>query len=114
MDNTPAPATQARVSVIMDEATLSKLQGMTDHISVFLVRKGQLEQRRQDLKNPTTLGKVKFWFQIDHNSGGSIILCYDKHPKDWDIDLILKEINDLEHIFYVSEGFQYLDATRYS
>lgn len=112
MDNTPPPARTARVSVITDEAILAKLNPMTDHISVFLVRKGQLEQRRQDVRNPTILGGVKFWFQIDDRSG-SIILCYDKQPVEWDIDAILKDINDQEHMFYVQAGFQYLDLTGY-
>jgi hypothetical protein len=55
------------------------------------------------LTNPTLLGGVKFWFQLDPRSG-STVLCYDKHPTTWDIDAILKEITDLEHIFYVQEG----------
>lgn len=101
--------TQAQVSVITDETTLQKLQNLSEHIALFLVRKGQVEQRRQDLQNRTILGGVNFWFQIDPNNG-AIILCYDKHPTEWDIDLILKNINDLEHIFYVQEGVAYYDG----
>src|SRR3982751_355107 len=100
---------QAQVSVITDEAVLKKLNAMTDHISLFLARKAMVEYRRQDLSNRTILGGVNFWFQIDPNNG-STILCYDKHPSEWDIDLILKNINDLEHIFYVQEGLVFYDA----
>ena len=96
-------STQAQVAVISDPAILTKLQAISDHITVFLCRKAMVEYRRQDLSNPTMLGKVKFWFQIDPRSG-STILCYDKHPTEWDIDAILKEITDMEHIFYVQEG----------
>lgn len=95
--------TQAQVAVITDPAILAKLQAITDHITVFLCRKAMVEYRRQDLSNPTLLDKVKFWFQIDPRSGATI-LCYDKHPTEWDIDAILQEITDMEHIFYVQEG----------
>ena len=96
-------ATQAQVSVITHPVVLSKLQAISDHIAIFLSRKAMVEYRREDLTNPTLLDGVKFWFQIDPNNG-STILCYDKHPQDWNVDNILKEINDLEHIFYVQEG----------
>lgn len=96
-------AANAQVAVISEPELLAKLQGLSDHIAVFLSRKAMVEYRRQDLTNPTTLASVKFWFQIDPNSG-STILCYDKHPTEWNIDAILKEINDMEHIFYVQEG----------
>lgn len=95
--------TQAQVAVISDPEILSKLQDISDQIALFLSRKAMVEYRRQDLSNPTTLAEVKFWFQIDPRSG-STILCYDKHPTEWDVNGILKEINDLEHIFYVQEG----------
>lgn len=111
-NTTPQHQVQAKVSVITDPQILAKLNALTDHISLFLVRKGQVEQKRQDMSNRTTLGKVEFWFQIDPRSN-SIILCYSKHPTEWDIDAILKEINDLEHIFYVQEGVVYLDTTRF-
>lgn len=68
-----------------------------------------VEYRRQDLTNPTMLAGVKFWFQIDPNNG-STILCYDKHPTEWDIDGILKAITDLEHIFYQNEGVIFWDG----
>ena len=100
---------QAQISVITDPEVLSKLQNLSDHIAVFLARKAMVEYRRQDLTNPTLLGGVKFWFQIDPNNG-STVLCYDKHPADWDIDAILKNITDLEHIFYVQEGVVFWDG----
>jgi hypothetical protein len=95
--------TQAQITVIQEEEILAKLQGLSDHIATFLCRKGMLEKIRQDLHNPTVLGGVKFWFQIDPRSH-STILCYDKHPTGWNIDKILKDINDLEHIFYEQES----------
>ena len=95
--------TQAQVAIITDPVILAKLQALSDYIAVFLSRKAMLEYRRQDLSNPTTLAEVQFWFQIDPRSG-STILCYDKHPTEWNIDAIMKAINDLEHIFYVQEG----------
>lgn len=100
---------QAHISVITDAETLQKLQNLSDHIALFLVRKGQMEQRRQDLTNRTILGGVNFWFQID-DKNGSIILCYDKHPKDWKVDEIMRNINDLEHMFYVQEGMVFVDT----
>lgn len=103
---------QAQISVITDEETLSKLQNLSDHVSLFLVRKGMLEHRRQDLLNRTILGGINFWFQID-GSNGSIILCYDKHPSEWNVDEILKNINDLEHIFYVQEGVAFYDGRNF-
>lgn len=96
-------ATQAQVAVISDPEILARLQDISDHIALFLSRKAMVEYRRQDLSNPTLLAGVKFWFQIDPNSGYTI-LCYDNHPTEWKVDQILKEINDLEHIFYVQEG----------
>lgn len=101
--------TQTTVSVITDPAVLARLQALTDNIAFFLTRKAMHEYRRQDFTNRTTLGKVSFWFQIDPNDG-STVLCYDKHPSEWDIDLILKNISDLEHIFYVSEGLVVVDT----
>lgn len=101
--------TTAQISVITDPEVLAKLQDLSDYISVFLCRKAMVEYRRQDLTNPTLLAGVKFWFQIDP-SNLSTILCYDKHPTEWNIDTILKEINDLEHIFYVQEGILYWDG----
>lgn len=95
--------TQAQVSVISDPEMLAKLQGITDHITLFLCRKAMVEYRRQDLTNPTLLDKVKFWFQIDPRSGDTI-LCYDAHPTAWNIDAILKAITDMEHIFHVQES----------
>lgn len=61
------------------------------------------------MHNRTMLGKINFWFQIDPNNG-STILCYDKHPREWNVDAIVKEINDLEHIFYTSEGLVFVDV----
>lgn len=95
--------TQAQVSVITEPEILSKLQALSDHIAFFLSRKAMVEYRKQDIKNPTLLAGIKFWFQIDPNNG-STILCYDKHPTEWDVDKIMKEISELEHIFYVQEG----------
>lgn len=94
---------QAQVSVITDDAMLAKLEAITDHITTFLCRKAMVEYRRQDLSNRTMLDKVNFWFQIDPRSG-STILCYDKHPTEWDVNAIIQAITDLEHIFYVQEG----------
>jgi hypothetical protein len=102
-------STQAQISVITDPAVLARLQDLSDHIAVFLARKAMVEYRRQDLTNPTLLGEVKFWFQIDPNNG-STVLCYDKHPTEWNIDAILKNITDLEHIFYVQEGVVFWDG----
>jgi hypothetical protein len=73
-----------------------------------------LEYRRQDLTNPTTLAGVKFWFQID-NAALSTILCYDKHPSLWDVDAIVKAIEDMEHMFYTQElGGGFLDVRKYT
>lgn len=88
---------------------LERLQGLSDHITLFLCRKAMMEYRRQDLQNPTLLSNVKFWFQIDPNDG-TTMLCYDKHPTEWNIDAILKDITDMEHLFYVQEGVVFWDS----
>jgi hypothetical protein len=101
--------TRAQVSIITDPEMLGRLQGLSDHITLFLCRKAMMEYRRQDLQNPTLLSNVKFWFQIDPNDG-TTMLCYDKHPTEWNIDAILKDITDMEHLFYAQEGVVFWDS----
>ena len=100
---------QAQISVITDEALLKQVQDLSDYVAVFLARKAMVEHRKQDITNPTTLGGVKFWFQIDPRSG-STILCYDKHPTAWNVNNINTAINDMEHIFYQQEGLIFWDG----
>lgn len=60
------------------------------------------EKVKQDFSNPAKLGGVRFWFQLDPKDN-SVILCYDTHPKDWDINQILKDIANQESDFYIHD-----------
>lgn len=93
----------AHISVISDEKLLKQIHSLSEYISTFLCRKATHEQMKQDLTNPTLLGGVKFWFQIDPRTTG-IVLCYDKHPSEWNVKAIMDAIRDMEHIFFVQEG----------
>lgn len=93
----------AHISIISDDVLLKKIDGLVEYITTFLCRKSSHERLRQDLTNPTLLGGTKFWFQIDPKTTG-IVLCYDKHPSEWNINGIMDDIRDMEHIFFVEEG----------
>jgi hypothetical protein len=49
---------------------------------------------RHDANNPKAIGNVNFWFETKDNKP---MLMYNKHPKNWDKDAVILQIEQEEH-----------------
>lgn len=75
----------------------TEIQEISKAIAIALTAKSQREVRVHDHRNKTFLGSVLFWLQV-RESDNQLILCYDKHPSQWDMDAIKESLEGLERI----------------
>jgi len=63
-----------------------EIKSLNFTIANMLLAKAKRELVAHDMRHRTMLGNTNFWFHLQEN--GQLMLVYDRHPKEWDIDSI--------------------------
>lgn len=75
-------------------------------IMAFIKLKNMITNTKTDIHSPVILGGIRFWFSIKTDDN-SIFFNYDKHPKDWDIESIKRDLYQISHEYYLKTGRTY-------
>lgn len=76
-------------------------------IAKTLIDKAAAEQIVHDQNHRTILGGTSFWLHLTPDGG--LMLCYDKHPSEWNVEAIKDTMDTFEqmrlnelgvHLFY--------------
>lgn len=77
---------------------------LSQAIATCLVAKAGAEQMIHDQNYRTPLGSTQFWLHL--NPDGQIMLCYDRHPNEWDVQAIKDTIDSYERLRLSELGVQ--------
>ena len=77
-----------------DGFDIKKIEHITGQVAQFLMNKAIYEYRKQDKNNPTELGGTLFWIAQDPHE--NVRLHFSKHPSNWNVKEIIKDMNNKE------------------
>lgn len=77
-------------------------QEITQFISSTLACKAKKELIAHDMNHKTMFGNTNFWFHLEES--GQLILIYDRHPSEWDVEGIMETIYSYERIHLTAKG----------
>lgn len=91
------------IRIFNKENDLKELNAWTEKIFEYILEKSSFENRRHDQNYPTFLGNASFWLQLDPNTGETL-LCYNTHPKNWNIQQIYADLENGLRRIYDAQG----------
>lgn len=85
---------QQKTKNLEEGFNFKEIENLTDQIAQFLMTKAVYEFKKQDKSNPTELGGTHFWLEQDAQE--KVRLHFNKHPNNWNVKEIVKEMNNRE------------------